>query len=193
MSALTQAEFDSGLTYDAYRATVKQNAETLDAIFADPRVSGEQLAFLRELAPLRLAIIGEDWCPDVFNVLPRWAWIANAVPGFELRVFPRDSRDDVMAKYLTDGKKRIPVFAFFDANMREVARWSGRSKIAQAWWDGMLKGRKYPDDIPETERKVLGGEFRRMYVEQFRDANFAEVLDLLASTRGVAPPAATRP
>jgi hypothetical protein len=44
-------------------------------------------------------------------------------PDIELRVFLRDDNPDVMDQYLEKGLYRsIPVFAFFDEHMNELAR-----------------------------------------------------------------------
>jgi len=53
--------------------------------------------------------------------------LTEGVPGIEMRVFLRDKNPDLMDQYLNQGIYRsIPVFAFFDEQMNEVARFIER-------------------------------------------------------------------
>jgi hypothetical protein len=62
----------------------------------------------------------------------------------ETRVFLRDKSPDLMDQYLNKGMFRsIPVFAFFDENMNEVARLLERpSKMTEELEATMLEVRK---------------------------------------------------
>jgi serine/threonine protein phosphatase PrpC len=72
--------------------------------------------------------------------------------GMTIRAFHRESNEDVMAAFLTDGKKKVPVFAVFDGG-REVARWIERPAVAEAIVQRMRQSLPPPDD-PEREAKV---------------------------------------
>jgi hypothetical protein len=186
---ITREKFESGLTYDEYLATVQKNKDIFTELYRNPGLTTEDLDFFQALSEINLVYVGEDWCPDVYNSMPIWGAISAAVENVDLRVFPRDSREDIMNLFLTDGtKKRIPVLAFYDGAMNLLFWWAGRSKEAQDWWDAQLRGRKYPDDIPKDERKKLSQEFARMYKERFREANFREIIHKLAEVRGVPVP-----
>jgi len=53
----------------------------------------------------------------------RFVKLIEGRPGIEMRLFPRDANLDLMDQYLKKGLYRsIPVFAFFDEHMNEVAR-----------------------------------------------------------------------
>ncbi len=55
--------------------------------------------------------------------VPFVAKLVEATPGVDLRVFLRDQNPDLMDQYLKKGLYRsIPVIAFFDAEMNELAR-----------------------------------------------------------------------
>src|SRR5579875_2697654 len=63
--------------------------------------------------------------------------------------FDRDSNLDVMDRFLTDGKRKVPVFAVFDGE-REVARWIERPAVAEPIVQEMR--RRYPPaDAPDRE------------------------------------------
>ena len=72
---------------------------------------------------------------------PSWS---RATPNIELRVFLRDKNADLMDQYLNQGMFRsIPVFAFFDENMNEVARLLERPpKITEELEKKMLEVRR---------------------------------------------------
>jgi Thioredoxin len=65
-------------------------------------------------------------------------------PDVELRVFLRDKNPDLMDQYLNKGTFRsIPVFAFFDENLQEVARLLERpQKLTEEIEARMLEARK---------------------------------------------------
>src|SRR4030095_10065175 len=51
-------------------------------------------------------------------------------PNIEMRIFLRDKNKELMDQYLNQGMYRsIPVFAFFDENMKEVARFIERPAV----------------------------------------------------------------
>jgi thiol-disulfide isomerase/thioredoxin len=191
---ITREQFESGLHYDAYLATVEKNRDVFVSVYQNPGLSVKEIDFFQSLGEINLAFIGEDWCPDVYHTMPLWGAVAAAADNVAMRVFPRDSREDIMQHFLTDGtRKRIPVLAFYDGAMNLLFWWAGRSKQAQDWWDAQLAGRKYPDDIPEDERKRISQEFNANYAKTFRMANFREVVAKLAEALGVEPPRAEPP
>jgi len=65
-------------------------------------------------------------------------------PRVEMRIFLRDKNPDLMDQYLNQGIYRsIPVFAFFDENMNEVARFLERPpKLTEQLEKAMLEVRK---------------------------------------------------
>jgi hypothetical protein len=73
--------------------------------------------------PRKVMVITEDWCGTSLAYVPFVASLLAADPTIELRVFLRDANPDVMDQYLKRGLYRsIPVIAFFDDDMRELAR-----------------------------------------------------------------------
>jgi Thioredoxin len=70
-----------------------------------------------------------------------------------MRVFLRDKNPDLMDQYLNQGLYRsIPVFAFFDENMKEVARFIERP----------------PAQTEEIDKKMLDTR-RALRAERYRD------------------------
>ena len=72
------------------------------------------------------------------------AKLVHGHPRVEMRIFLRDKNPDLMDQYLNQGIYRsIPVFAFFDENMNEVARFIERPpKLTEQLEKAMLEVRK---------------------------------------------------
>ena len=181
MNPLPFALWNQGLSYAAYRAAATKNLEVFDQAYAHPGHTAEDLAFLRALPPLRVVAIGEDWCPDVFHTLPTWVRIVEELPGWELKVFPRDAHPALMDTFLWERtSRRVPVYAFYSANGLLQVWWSGRGSKAQQAIDGLLAGRSY-DDLPSEEKRQGGLLMSEGYPREFRRANLDEILSLLAA------------
>lgn len=179
MNPLPESLWSQGLAYADFRASIGKNAETFDEVHAAPSHTAADVAFLSTLPPLRVLAIGEDWCPDVYHTLPTWARLTAEVPGWELKVFPRDRHPEVMAPFVwKGGAQRIPVYAFYSADGYLQAWWSGRGRVGQAEIDGLLAGRTYAQLDPE-ERAKVGQAFEDGYRREFRRQNLDEILALL--------------
>ncbi|PYN11851.1 MAG: hypothetical protein DME05_23255, partial [Candidatus Rokuibacteriota bacterium] len=75
----------------------------------------------------KVMVISEDWCGTCLDQVPFVVKLVEGKPDIELRLFPRDANPDLMDQYLKKGLYRsIPVFAFFDEHMNEVARFIER-------------------------------------------------------------------
>ena len=180
-----QEYFDRALPYDAFRRGVAKNQDVLDEVYANPNLTSTDLAFLRNVAPLKVLVIGADWCPDVVHTVPRWARLAEAVPGLEFRIYVKEQAPELMQQFLGPGnKERIPVYIFLDGNGKHILHWSGRSRAADEWLLARRNRREYPE-IPQDERTQLFQDFRTMYRERFRRENFEELKDALAVAFGI--------
>ncbi|MEA2604763.1 MAG: hypothetical protein QOF89_5755 [Acidobacteriota bacterium] len=179
MNPLSLETWNQGLTYEAYRRTVRRNGKVLDEVYRNPIHTSEDVDVLRPLPPLRVVAIGEDWCPDVYHTLPTWVRIAAELPGWELRIFPRDAHADLMRHFLwRKDALRVPVYAFYDEAMRLQTWWSGRSAAAEKALQELNGGRPFSQLSPQ-ERTSVGEAFEEGYRSQFRRANLDEMLTLL--------------
>ena len=176
MNPIPAEVWDRGLAYGEYRDRIASNHEAFDEAWASSAYGPEDLDLLRRLPPLKVLAIGEDWCPDVYHTLPIWARLAGELPGWSLKVFPRDEHPDVMGHFLwKGGALRIPVYAFYDQRDFLQTWWSGRSAPAQRALDEALAGRSFGELSKEEQRRV--GEFlEEGYRRGFRRANFEEIL-----------------
>lgn len=120
--SVTREEFERGLTYDEYKAQMTRSKERFEQIEANFNPPAEIVETLRRLPePLNVVVIAEDWCGDVINNMPLLGKLAKASGKLNLRCYLRDQNEDLMNRYLNQGKfKSIPVFAFFDRDMRQI-------------------------------------------------------------------------
>lgn len=121
---ITMERFAQGLTLAQYVERMSTNRERFVRALAAATVTDADRRLLDRLPPrLKLLVITEDWCGTSLAYVPHVAKVASEHPGVELRIFLRDENPDVMDEFLKRGVHRsIPVFAFFDEAMTEVAR-----------------------------------------------------------------------
>ena len=114
--------FGTGLTYQAFKDSMTQNRERLEAAEAAVVLDPRDLEYFRSLRPLSCAALVEDWCGDVVANLPVVAALAREVaPTLDLRCFIKADVPDLATRYLNKGRfESLPVFAFFDADWDEV-------------------------------------------------------------------------
>jgi len=157
-----------GLTYAAYLQLMAQRADqTTDGL---PDEAAERIEFTRlnlhrsqriartyrisavlsELLdridqPQLWLALTEPWCGDSAQCLPYIAVMAQQNPAIDLRLLLRDDNLDIMDKYLTDGKRGIPVLVAQDAEERQLYQWGPRPVGAQAVFDeGKTAGLQKP-------------------------------------------------
>ena len=121
---MTKERFAQGLTLDQYVGHMSMNRERFVDAMRRTVIGPAATAVLDRLGrPRRLLIITEDWCGTSLAHVPFVAKLVESDASIETRVFLRDENPDVMDAYLKRGLYRsIPVFVFFDDEMRELAR-----------------------------------------------------------------------
>ena len=125
---VTRERFAAGMTPQQYLDQMQMNRERfLAALHATSISDGDAQVFDRFAGTRRILVITEDWCGAAIAALPFVLKLAERAPSIETRIFLRDENPDLMDQYLKDGKYRsIPVFAFFDEHMNELARFIER-------------------------------------------------------------------
>ena len=164
---VTKERFLQGMTFQQYLDQMGTNKEKFMEFLREVKIRPEDHEALKKLGKkLHVLVITEDWCGDALYNVPVFAKLVEGNPNVELRVFLRDKNPDLMDQYLNQGIYRsIPVFAFFDEHMNEIARFIER-----------------PPKVTEVvEKKML--EVRRAlrteHLEEWRQAVVDEVRGLL--------------
>lgn len=123
LSHITPERFAEGLTIDEFVQGMGRNREVFRQNYNDFSVKpGDVDFFANRSAVSKVLVLAEDWCGDVLRYVPAVARLAEAVPGWEVRVFYRDQNLDLADNWKKQGQFRaIPVIVFFDEMWRELA------------------------------------------------------------------------
>ncbi len=183
---ITSQRYSQGFTYEDYLAQMPGNRERFQEHDTAFNLSKEDAQSFKDinkrLGGVKVLAILEDWCPDAHRGLPVMAKIARA-SGMELRVFYRDKNPDIMNLYLKEGKfQSIPVFAFFDKNLRPLCHWIERPEAAtqfMAQVSAELATKKLSDEEMRAERRKQSGPM----AEKWRQETVRELKELLVSVR----------
>jgi thioredoxin family protein len=129
--AVTRQQFESGMTYSAYKEQMTRNREQLEQNEKDLQLSpADAQAFSNLPQGLNVLALAEDWCGDVIANLPIVGRLAEASSGkLNLRVLLRDQQpgEQVMDEHLNKGQyKSIPTVIFLDSDFNEVGVWVER-------------------------------------------------------------------
>ena len=125
---VTEQRFAQGLTFQQYLDQMTTNKDKFLENMTAVRVTTQDRAALEgRSGKLNVLVLTEDWCGDALTNFPVLARMVEGAPKVEMRVFLRDQNPDLMDQYLNRGLFRsIPVFVFFDEDMKEVARFIER-------------------------------------------------------------------
>ena len=121
---VTKERFAQGLTLQQYVDKMAVNRERFVEALDEVTIEPEAARVLERLSGARrVLVISEDWCGTCLAHVPFVAKLIEGNANIEMRLFPRDTNPDLMDQYLKKGRYRsIPVFAFFDEHMNEIAR-----------------------------------------------------------------------
>ena len=124
-TTITADEFAQGMTLPQYLERMTMNRERFVRAMGAVEITPHDRALLERLGtPRFVLVITEDWCGTSLAYVPFVVRLVEATPGLELRIFLRDEHPALMDRYLKRGMYRsIPVIAFFDEGMNELARY----------------------------------------------------------------------
>ncbi len=155
---ITAERFANGKTFTQYVESGIRNRDLFEDNYNNLKLSSEQAAKLKALGEKvdHVAVIGEDWCPDVYRGLGVAQRIAEGL-GADLRFFERDQHKDMIQPYLKNGEfESIPVYVFYDKTHRELAHFIERPAKANA--ELHLTRDVLGDTSPEGIARRLGHE-----------------------------------
>lgn len=142
---IDRARFEAGDTFAQFMAKEFTNKLFWEQVFKRATVGGDVLRRASELGgSWHLLALNEDWCGDSVNILPYVAKLADAVPGFDLRIVRRDENLDIMDAHLTGTSRSIPIIILLDENFSECGWWGPRPSALQKWV--IDEGLKLPKD-----------------------------------------------
>lgn len=163
------ALWDAALPYGAFLAVSDLKHRGLwEGLHRLARIPDWALAAVPADAGRRLLVLAEDWCGDASNTIPVLARLADSAPGVELRILRRDQYPEVMARYLTNGSRSIPIVIALDREFNELGHWGPRPRELQSW---VLAERAR--GVPKEE---LYPAVRKWYARDHGETTLREVL-----------------
>ena len=161
---VTKERFRKGMTFQQYLDQMTTNKERFLQNIQEIKIRPEDREVLKRFEkPLKLLVITEDWCGDALHNFPVLAKLVDGLPNIEMRVFLRDQNPDLMDQYLNQGIFRsIPVFAFFDENMNELARSIERPPVVTEFLDKKIR------ELRTALRQQHQEEWRQAVVDEVR-------------------------
>ncbi len=147
---------------------VKLNLHRSQRIARNWMPSDELATLLQTITePEQWLVLTEPWCGDSAQCLPCIAVMAERQPNIELHVLQRDKNLDIMDRFLTAGKRSIPVVAMFDPAGRPVGRWGPRPAAAQVVFDAAKQGGLEKPEILERLHLWYGRDRGKSLDEEF--------------------------
>ena len=129
--AVTREQFESGMTYDAYKTQMTRNREQFEQNEKDLQLRPEDVQAFRSLPEtVNVLALAEDWCGDVVANLPILGRLEQEANGkLKVRIHLRDQQPGatIMDEHLNKGQfKSIPTLVFLDQSFNEVGLWVER-------------------------------------------------------------------
>jgi hypothetical protein len=112
---------------------ISNNYNTVKSVLTNYTPSENILALTAKTIPLDIYIIMENWCGSSAGNVPYIVKILQSISGTNINVVARDSNEDFMNAYLTDGKKSIPIVIGFDKSGNELFRWGSATSAQNAY------------------------------------------------------------
>lgn len=108
-------------------ADPKLNSE-MQKHFADAEVPAAIVDYVKNLKrPVHILAIAEDWCGDVRRNVPALAKLVAQNPEkLKLRLCDKETKPQLMVRYLTNGAEAIPIIVFLNEQFVEVGHWGPR-------------------------------------------------------------------
>ena len=187
-SVVTPERFQQGFSYADYIGQIKVNKARFDGFYDNFKVTPEDTQALKDLAakpngPVKMLVLGEDWCGDVIRGMPVLARICEAA-GLEMSIFPRDENHDIMNEFLKNGEwMSIPVAVFYTKDHQYICHWIERPASAEREMEEIEKAiRAEKPDIDDQEfgRERRGRTAAR--AEAWQQDSVTEIKELLAKS-----------
>ncbi len=110
----------------------KLGLKRMQRVFKTSRLNDQLIKRVESISQKQIwLLITESWCGDASQTVPIIAKLSELNQQIELRVVLRDSNEELMEYYLTDGGKSIPILAILNSDLNEIERWGPRPTEAQ--------------------------------------------------------------
>ena len=170
---------ESGQTWDAWLASgdAAKHAD-MEKIYKEIQLSGDDVKFLKGLKrTVHLLAIAEDWCGDVRRNVPVAARVCAENPvRLKMRCVDKETKPQMMVRYLTNAAEAIPIIIFFNDAFVEVGNWGPRPAECKRF---IARG-KAANKMDDARAKV--GEFYGNDQHRSTTKEIRELIDLASAT-----------
>jgi len=120
--------WEAGQTYaDWLKSSDANQRAEMEKIYEEVKLDAATEAFAKGLKrPVHVLALSEGWCGDVRRNIPALAKLCAAGPNLRLRVVDKETKPELMVRYLTNGAEAIPIFIFMSEQFVEVGFWGPR-------------------------------------------------------------------
>lgn len=122
--------WESGQTWDAWLAAGQDamKRSEMEKHYKDVKFSDKDTGFLKGLTrTVYVLAIAEDWCGDVRRNVPVAARICAENPArLQMRCVDKETKPQLMVRYLTNAAEAIPIIIFFNDQFVEIGNWGPR-------------------------------------------------------------------
>ena len=184
-TVVTPQRYLEGFGYSDYIGQITVNKARLQEFYDKFQVNDEESKTLKDIAanpkgPSKMMVIGEDWCGDVVRGLPVLARMSEAA-GWDMKIFPRDSHEDIMNEFLKEGKyMSIPVAVFYTSEHEYICHWIERPEVAAQ--EQRVIEQQIRDENPDITDQEFGRERRNRTgakAGEWQQATVTEIIALL--------------
>lgn len=150
---LAAERYQQAPSIDEYLAQMTQNRDRFVANIDRTKITDKDREFF-SAHPLRVLILTEEWCIDSTQFVPVLTRLSREVPDMQIRVLKRDENKDLATNYRRkDGYQAIPVFIFFDEDLREIGYLVERpEKVTDEMMSETRKFQQEHPDLPGITR-----------------------------------------
>lgn len=125
-----------GQPWKTFLLNSEKNVDEMRNLYAETEVPEDIVEIMSQSeTPVHLVVLGADWCGDFVRNAPAVSRLCDLNPNVQFRVFDRDTHDDLMQHFLTNGGKAIPKIIIGDPEMTSFHVWGPRPAECQAIMD----------------------------------------------------------
>ena len=190
-SVVTPERYASGFTFQEYLNQIKVNKNWFQQLYDDFHLTAEDAEALRKIVdhpqgPVKMMVVGEDWCPDVYRGMPVMARIAEG-SGMEIRIFPRDANMDIMNEFLKEGQwASIPAVVFYTSSHQYICHWIERPALAEREIKEIAaQVRKEKPEASDPEIRAAARPRNQERFPAWQQESVREIRDMLAGHVGL--------
>ena len=184
-TVVTSQRYSEGFEYSDYIDQINVNKARFQEFYDKFQINDQESATFKNIAanpkgPSKMMVIGEDWCGDVVRGLPVLARMSETA-GWDMKIFPRDSHEDIMNEFLKEGKyMSIPGAVFYTCEHEYICHWIERPEVAAQ--EQRLIEQQIRDENPDITDQDFGRERRNRTgakSEEWQQATVTEIIELL--------------